>query len=141
LVQAFLKKWWVESDFKVMGKFTTYDGRQMPSDGKNSHGLWLKKHIITGWKIKYIFNLSFCFEETLYRTFHSCFLSNFGLFGYSVSEEKIFRNQPTRNKNFLWWPCLLTDRNEISNLYRRPSIHAFYQVLVHLTKRFQRRFF
>jgi hypothetical protein len=24
---------------------------------------------------------------------------------------RFFRNQPIRNKNCLWWPCLLTDRN------------------------------
>jgi hypothetical protein len=30
------------------------------------------------------------------------------VFGQAVSEEKIFRNRPTRNKNFLWQPCLLT---------------------------------
>jgi hypothetical protein len=35
-------------------------------------------------------HLSFCFEETLYRTFHRCFLPKFDSFGYSVSEEKIF---------------------------------------------------
>jgi hypothetical protein len=27
-----------------------------------------------------------------------------GPFGQMVSEEKIFRNRPTRNKNCLWWP-------------------------------------
>jgi pantoate kinase len=31
-------------------------------------------------------------------------------------------------------------QDEMSNLYRRPSIDAFYQVSVHLAKRFQRRF-
>jgi len=35
-------------------------------------------------------HLSFCFEQTLYRTFLRCFHTNFGSFGYSVSEEKIF---------------------------------------------------
>ena len=35
--------------------------------------------------------------------------------------------------------CLLTDRYEMSNLYRGPSIDVFYQVLLHLAKRFQRR--
>jgi hypothetical protein len=35
-------------------------------------------------------------------------------------------------------PCLLTDRDEMSNLYRGPSIDASYQVSVHLAKRFQR---
>ena len=46
---------------------------------------------------------------------------NFTLFVQVVSEEKIFRNQP-RNKNCLWWPCLLTDLDEMSNLYRGQSI-------------------
>jgi hypothetical protein len=36
---------------------------------------------------------------------------------------------------------MLTDRDEMSNLYRGPSIDASYQVSVHLSKRFQRRSF
>ena len=56
--------------------------------------------------------------------------------------EDFFRNQPIKNKNGLWWPCLLTDRDEMSNLYRGPFIDAFYQISVHSAKRFQsRRFF
>ena len=42
-------------------------------------------------------------------------------------------------KNCLWWPCLLTDRDEMSNRYRGHSIDASYQVSVHLAKGFQRR--
>jgi hypothetical protein len=56
-------------------------------------------------------------------------------------EKYFFRNEPIRNKNCLWWPRLLTDRDEMSNLYRGPFIDAFYQVSVHLAKRFQRRRF
>ena len=52
-----------------------------------------------------------------------------------------FRNQPISNKNCLWWTCLLTDRDEMSILYRGPSIAATYQVSVNFTKRFQRRRF
>jgi hypothetical protein len=33
------------------------------------------------------------------------------------------------------------DWDKISNLYRKPSIDASYQVLVHLAKRFQRKRF
>jgi hypothetical protein len=44
-----------------------------------------------------------------------------------------------RNKNCLWWPCLLMGRDEISKLYRGPSIDASYQVSVHLAEGFQRR--
>jgi hypothetical protein len=32
------------------------------------------------------------------------------------------------------------DRDEMSNLYREPSIDASYQASVHLAKQFQRRF-
>jgi hypothetical protein len=52
---------------------------------------------------------------------------------------RFIRNQPIRNKNGLWRPCLLTDWDEMSNLYRRPSIDASYQVSVHLAEGFQRR--
>ena len=52
-----------------------------------------------------------------------------------------FKNRPIRNKNRLWRPCLLTDRDEMSNLYKGLPIDASYQVLVHLAKRFQRRIF
>jgi hypothetical protein len=51
-------------------------------------------------------------------------------FGLAVSE-KIFRNQPIRNKNCLWQSSLLMDQDEISNLYRRLSIDASYQVSIH----------
>ena len=52
---------------------------------------------------------------------------------------RFFRNQPLRNKNGLWRPCFLTDRDEMRNLYRGPSIDASYQVSVHLAQGFQRR--
>ena len=80
-------------------------------------------------------------EQSEQRIFHRCCLPSFGLFGQAVSEEKIFLNRPIRNKNRLWRPCLLTDRDEKSNLYRGPSIDAPYQVSVNLAKRFQRRRF
>ena len=80
-------------------------------------------------------------NQSLQRTFHRCFLPSFGSFGQAVSEEKIEKNRPIRNKNCLWWPCLLMDRDEMSKLYRGPSIDASYQVSVHLAKRFQRRRF
>jgi hypothetical protein len=75
------------------------------------------------------------------RTFHRCFLPSFGSFGHAVSDEKISRNRPIRNKNLLWWPCLLMDRDGMSNLYRGPSIDASYQVSDHLAMWFQRRRF
>jgi hypothetical protein len=52
---------------------------------------------------------------------------------------RFFRYWPIRNKNCLWWPCLLTDRDEMSIIHRGHSIDASYQVSVNLVKRFQRR--
>jgi hypothetical protein len=54
-------------------------------------------------------------------------------------EEDLKKNWPIRNKNCLWWPCLLMDLDEMSNLYRGPSVDASYQVSVHLAEGFQRR--
>jgi hypothetical protein len=78
-------------------------------------------------------------QQFLQRTAHRCFLPSFGSFDEAVSEEKIFKNRPIRNKNCLWWPCLLMDRDEMSNLNKGPSIDASYQVSVHLAEGFQRR--
>ena len=36
--------------------------------------------------------------QSLERTVHKCFLPSFGSFGQAVSEEKIFRDQPIKNK-------------------------------------------
>jgi hypothetical protein len=48
----------------------------------------------------------------------------------SVHMAKILRNRPIRNKNCMWWPCLLTDRDDMSNLHRGYSIDDSYQVSV-----------
>jgi hypothetical protein len=47
----------------------------------------------------------------------------------------IFRYRPVRNKNCLWWPCLLTDRDKMSNLHRGHSIDASCHVSINLAKR------
>ena len=41
---------------------------------------------------------------------------------------RFFLNRPIRNKNCLRRPCLLKDRNKMSNRYRGPAIDASYQV-------------
>ena len=56
-----------------------------------------------------------------------------------LERRRFFRNQPIRNKNSQWRPCLLMDRDEMRHCNRGLSIDASYQVLVHLAKRFQRR--
>jgi hypothetical protein len=55
--------------------------------------------------------------------------------------EDFFRNQPIRNKNCLWRPYFLADRNEMSNLYRGHSKDGSYRISVHLAKRFHGRNF
>jgi hypothetical protein len=45
---------------------------------------------------------------------------------------RCFRYRPIRNKNCLWWPCLLTDRDEMINLHRGHTIDVSYQVSVNL---------
>ena len=49
--------------------------------------------------------------------------------------------QLIRNKNRPWQPCLLTDLDEMSNLYKVPSLDAPYKILIHLAKPFKRRRF
>ena len=73
--------------------------------------------------------------QPLERTVHICFLPSFGSFGQTVSEEKNFKNQPIRNKNCLWRPCLLMDWDEMGNLNREPSIDASYRVSVYLSEK------
>ena len=87
-------------------------------------------------------------EHSLQRTFHRYFLPSFSSFGYLNQSYLPFNRfffikeiNQYRNKNRLWRPCLLTDQDEISILYRGPSIDASYQVSVYLAKRFQRRRF
>ena len=54
---------------------------------------------------------------------------------------RFFRNRPIRNKICMWLPCLITDRDEMSNIHRGHSLDASYQISVHLAKQFQRRRF
>jgi hypothetical protein len=54
---------------------------------------------------------------------------------------RFFRHRPIRNKNCWWQPCLLTDRDKISNVFRGPFIDASYHVSFHLAMRLQRRRF
>ena len=44
---------------------------------------------------------------------------------------RFFRNRPIRNNNCLWWPCLLMDRDKMSNPHRcfLPSFASFGQAV------------
>jgi hypothetical protein len=67
-----------------------------------------------------------------------CFQPSFGSFGQGVSEEKIFQRSTNHKQEFSMRAMFV---NNIRIMHRRPSIDAFNQVLVHLTKQFQRRRF
>jgi hypothetical protein len=51
------------------------------------------------------------------------------------------KTSPLKPLYCLWRPCLLMDRDKMSNLYREPSIDASYQVSARLAKRCQRKRF
>jgi hypothetical protein len=58
-------------------------------------------------------------------------LPSFGSFDQAVTEEKNIRNRTFRNKNCLWRPCLLTNRDDMSNFHIGPSFHGcFLQALL-----------
>ena len=44
----------------------------------------------------------------------------------AFSAEKNVLKWPIRNKNFLWWPCLLMDPDEMSNHYRGSPIDTYF---------------
>jgi hypothetical protein len=69
------------------------------------------------------------------------FLRRLGSFGQLVSVDNNLKNQPITKKNLLWRPGLLTERDEMSNLYRGSSTDSSYHVLDDLAKQFQRRGF
>jgi len=52
------------------------------------------------------------------------------LMAKQFQRRRFFRNRPIRNKNCIWWPYLLTDQDEMSNLQRGHSIDDSYQVSV-----------
>jgi hypothetical protein len=56
---------------------------------------------------------------------------------FENEDEKHLLDLVPSNKNCLSQPCLLTDRDEMSNLYRGPSIDASYQGSVHLASGFR----
>jgi hypothetical protein len=80
------------------------------------------------WKVIYK-DCSFSSDPLIIPYSYSCFWMLPTKFRFiwqsSFRGEDFFRNQTIRNKNCLWRPCLLMDRNQMSNLYRGPSKDAF----------------
>jgi hypothetical protein len=62
-----------------------------------------------------------------------------GRFNVFLAHLAFAKHRPIRNKNCLWRPWLLMERDKMSNLYRGPSIDASYQVSLHLAEGFQSR--
>ena len=58
--------------------------------------------------------------QSLQMAFHSYLLQSFGSFGqYKRFQKRIFfSNRPISNKNCLWQPCLLTNRQDVSYYHR-----------------------
>ena len=117
----------------------------MPSDGKSSHYLWqgeVKRILKCECNVQYK-HVTLHQHQLISKGDNGKSYLSFNSLGKSYlsfkQRRRFFRNQPIRNKNCLWRPCLITDRDKISILYREPSIDASYQVSVHLAEGFQRR--
>ena len=52
--------------------------------------------------------------------------------GIVLSEEKILKIKPIKNKIFPWWSCLFYNLDQMRKLYTEPSIGAFYQISINL---------
>ena len=81
--------------FIILNWSITWDLRWKIKKNYNSNNIyltWIKKNKKTRGSAHWacVAHLSFCFKETLFWTFHICFLPNCCSFGYSVSEGKIF---------------------------------------------------
>jgi hypothetical protein len=58
-------------------------------------------------------------RKHLWQVFYAdCTFRRFYSIGKAVSEEKIEKKSPIKIKICLWWLCLLTDQDRMSNLNR-----------------------
>jgi hypothetical protein len=68
-----------------------------------------------------------CLNRNLVVSIYGRFSINIAHFVHLAKRfprRRFFRNRPMRNKNCRWWPYLLMNRDEMSNIYRGPSIDA-----------------
>jgi hypothetical protein len=78
---------------------------------------------------------------TLYRISHTSLLQSKNSLCLLVSEEKILKTSANQKQELPTSTMFLSNRDEMNNLYKGPSIYASYEVLVHLARWFQRRRF
>ena len=99
------------------------DRRRTPSDRKSSYCLWqglLKRilkceYLLVMYRINMLHYISISLiskgdNGKSYLSFNSLGKS---YLSFNRGED-FFRNQPIRNKNCLWWPYLLTDRDKMN---------------------------
>ena len=92
---------------------------------RNKNCLWWPC-LITDWDVKSnLYSIELSIDASYQVSVH---------LALRFRRRRFFKNRPIRNKNCLWWPCLLMDRDEMSNIYRRPSMDASYQVSSHLAQ-------
>ena len=99
------------------------DSRRTPSDGKSSYCLSLGllkrilkcEYLLVMYRINMLHYISISLiskgdNGKSYLSFNSLGKS---YLSFNRGED-FFRNQPIRNKNCLWWPYLLTDRDKMN---------------------------
>jgi hypothetical protein len=111
----------------------------------NKHGFHRQFLFLIGRFLKIFSSVTACPNETKHGRKHLCKVLISASYQISVYlatrylQRRFFFRNKKKKKNCLWWPCVLTDRDEMNNIYREPCIDASYQVLIHLAKRFQKR--
>jgi hypothetical protein len=105
------------------------DRQQTQSDAKSSRCLWqgeqasmecpLWRLLISSRSVsKHGYHMKFLFLI-------GRFLENLLLWNCLVVSEKNFKNRPIRNKNCLWWPCLVMDHNKMWHSIERTFHRCF----------------
>ena len=79
-------------------------------------------------------------EQSLQRTFYTCFLPNFNSFGKVVSEEKIFQKSTNQKQK---WPlsAMSVNGSKLNEQSLQRTFQGCFLLLINLARRLQRRRF